>query len=227
MSSFEKKKISRGQVLGEKLYNMRLEQGLSLQELKEQTGIPQKYLEILESGNYQKLPGDIYAKAWIKKYAAVLGFDPRELLVDYKLEKRISENIHNTNQIFSHQSNKRSWQFLLTPRMLKIAAMIFVALGFFSYLGWEVKNIINPPKIEIFAPANYHRTTDSNIEIVGQTEPEVQLLINGEQVLLDDNGSFHQTINLAVGLNKLEINAKKKHSKVNTLELDILREAIE
>lgn len=227
MSGFEKKKISRGQVLGEKLYNMRQERGLSLQELCENTGIPKKYLEILESGNYQKLPGDIYAKVWIKKYAAALDLDPKDFLADYKLEKRINENIRSANKIFSQRSEKRRWQFLLTPRALKIAVIVFLALAFFSYLGWEVKNIISPPQIEILAPANYHRTTDSSVEIVGRTEPEVRLLINGEQVLLDDDGDFHQTINLVVGLNKLEISAKKKHSKTSSLELSILRENIE
>ena len=63
--------------------------------------------------------------------------------------------------------------------------------------------------------------------IKGQTKPEVQLTINNELVLLDENGSFSQTINLINGLNNLEISAKKKHSKTKIIEIAILRESLE
>jgi hypothetical protein len=50
------------------------------------------------------------------------------------------------------------------------------------------------------------------------------MTINNEKVLLDEDGNFEQTVNLVVGLNNLQISAKKKHSKINNLEWMILRE---
>jgi len=68
MAGFRQKKITRGQTLADKLNKARIESGLSLEELSQKTKIQIKYLEILEQGDYNSLPGDIYAKAWLKLY---------------------------------------------------------------------------------------------------------------------------------------------------------------
>ena len=100
-------------------------------------------------------------------------------------------------------------------------------LTLFAYLGWEINNIISPPQVKIFEPTSNFKTTDSSVFIKGQTKPEVQLTINNELVLLDEEGYFNQEINLLNGLNNLEISAKKKHSRIRTIEMVILRESLE
>ena len=49
-------------------------------------------------------------------------------------------------------------------------------------------------------------------------------MINNEKVLLDKEGNFKKDINLMLGLNNLEISAKKKYSKIKYTELSIFRE---
>ena len=105
-----------------------------------------------------------------------------------------------------------------------IGLVIAILLG---YLVWEINSIVAAPQVNIIQPDNNFRTIESSVLIIGQTEPEVQLTINSDRIVLDEEGNWQQNINLVSGLNNLEISAKKKHSKTKTIELIIYREGVE
>ncbi len=70
--------------LGELLKNARLEKGISLEDLQETTKIRKTYLEAIEEGNYKILPGNFYARAFIKSYAEAVGLEPEQVLRMYR-----------------------------------------------------------------------------------------------------------------------------------------------
>lgn len=224
MSKFQKKQISKGQILADRLRKTRLEKGISLEEVQEATKIQTKYLEILENGNYNKLPGDVYARAWIKTYAEFLELSSKELLTSYQVERLVTSKVKTGAKDKDERFLKHG---ILNPRFFRIFLIGAIILALLIYLGYEVNNIIAPPTVNILEPGMNHKTTESTVTIVGQTEPEVRLTINNELVLLDEEGKFNQIVNLAIGLNNLQISAKKKHSKTNYLSFDILRESLE
>ncbi|MBT7553185.1 helix-turn-helix domain-containing protein [bacterium] len=232
MASWQRKKISQGQTIGDRLRKTRLEKELSLTDVHQQTKIQVKYLELLENGNYQSLPGEIYIRTWIKLYAGFLDLPSHELLADYKLEKVVSAKVRQPEKSNNHHANtrlslKQRLGKILGPHFLKRAVIVLIVLIFLSYLAWEVNNTISPPTITIVEPVDNFKTTDNNIDIKGQTEPEVQLTINNELILLDEQGNFIKNINLSTGLNNLEISAKKKHSRAQVIEIVVLRESAE
>lgn len=226
MRSFGKKKVVQQNTLGDKLRRIRIEKDLSLEEVYKETEIQIKHLEDLEFGRYQDLPGDIYAKAWIRKYAEFLGLDSQDLLVDYKIEKSVSDKL-NSQKKDKNISFKAKKINLQPSTVIRFIGILLIVLSVISYLAWEIKNIISPPEVNIIYPEKDIKTIETSIEIIGQTEPEVILTINDEPVLLDDDGNFREEVNLVIGLNNLNINAKKKHSKTRNIELKILREAVE
>ncbi|KKP90919.1 MAG: Cell shape defining protein RodZ [Parcubacteria group bacterium GW2011_GWA2_36_10] len=221
MVNFQRKTISQGQTVNNRLKQSRQEQGLSLEQVSAATKIQIKYLEHLEVGDYQALPGEIYIRTWLKLYADFLALPSRELLSDYKKEKVVGDQ-------FKDEELKKENKFAkyLGPHLVRkilLAAVVLLAL---SYLVWEINNIISPPKVEIFSPSADLKTGASSVDIEGKSEPEVQLFINNELVLLDEQGNFKTNVALSIGLNNLEINAKKKHSKTQTIYLNILREEV-
>ncbi|MDD5749412.1 MAG: helix-turn-helix domain-containing protein [Patescibacteria group bacterium] len=227
MASFKQKKISCGQTLGDKINKKRLEHNFSLTELSSQLKIQSKYLKALEEGNYQSLPGDVYVKSWLKLCAEALELNYRELVADYKLEKNLSSKFKALPEDFKARQKRFIFWKIINPRNLKIAGLALGILALLGYLGWEINGIIAPPKVVIFEPEQNLRTRENSLVISGQTKPEVELKINNEKVLLNEDGSFYQEINLIVGLNNLQISAKKKHSKTSIYELLILRESVE
>ena len=61
--------------VGNKLRDARARRKLSLQEAEEATKIRARYLQAIENEDWDDLPGDIYARAFIRTYGALLGLD--------------------------------------------------------------------------------------------------------------------------------------------------------
>ncbi len=66
--------------IGAVLQRARLDAGLSLREASAGVHIRAHYLEALEQGAIQKLPGLVYARGFVGRYAAFLGLDAEEML---------------------------------------------------------------------------------------------------------------------------------------------------
>lgn len=70
--------------LGEQLRRARLERGVNLREVAEQTRITMRHLEAIEADDYKALPGGIFNKSFIKSYARYVGFPEARALELYE-----------------------------------------------------------------------------------------------------------------------------------------------
>lgn len=71
------------QKIGAHLQQQRQEQSLSLHDIHEQTFIQVCMLKAIESGDLRTLPEPFYIRAFIKKYAAVLGLQDLDVVSDF------------------------------------------------------------------------------------------------------------------------------------------------
>lgn len=74
--------------LGEQLRRARLERGVNLREVAEQTRITMRHLEAIEADDYKALPGGIFNKSFIKSYARHVGFPEARALELYERTAR-------------------------------------------------------------------------------------------------------------------------------------------
>ena len=79
------------ELLGRRLKAAREARGLSLRQIATTTKITVTALEALESGDYSKLPGGIYSRAFIRAYANEVGLDPEESVKDFVTEQSTEE----------------------------------------------------------------------------------------------------------------------------------------
>jgi len=75
--------------VGERLRREREARDTSIEALSAASGIGQSYLEALERGEIDALPGPAFGKLYIRAYAEVLGFDPQPWIDDYDRERRL------------------------------------------------------------------------------------------------------------------------------------------
>jgi hypothetical protein len=94
------------------------------------------------------------------------------------------------------------------------------------YLGWEVSKIVSPPSLKLFEPPENYITGESLISIVGSTDPEAQVIINGDEIFVDKDGSFSETLVLESGINTIIVEAKKPRSRPITINRQVLFEDI-
>lgn len=72
--------------LGQVLQEARIKKGMSIEDLQNATKIQKRYLEYIEAGQFEKLPGSFYTRAFVKNYAEVVGLDSKEILETYQNE---------------------------------------------------------------------------------------------------------------------------------------------
>jgi len=72
------------QDLGRKLRDRRLERRIELHDIAQSLHIRQFYLESLEEGMLEQLPGDVFVHGYLNRYAWYLGLDPEDLLDEYR-----------------------------------------------------------------------------------------------------------------------------------------------
>ena len=59
---------------------IRNHRGLSLREIADATKIRVFYLEAIESGSFEKLPGGVYSRSYVHQYAEAIQFDEAMIL---------------------------------------------------------------------------------------------------------------------------------------------------
>jgi cytoskeletal protein RodZ len=73
--------------IGRTLRRAREENGLDLQQVSQVLRIRYFYLDAIEKGNFDRLPGPAYAAGFIRTYADFLGLDPDSVIQDYRREQ--------------------------------------------------------------------------------------------------------------------------------------------
>lgn len=221
MTGFIYKSIQTKMTVAEKLANRRKEAGLTLEQINRQTGIPLKYLAALEDGDYDKLPGEIYKKLWLKKLAKCLGLDIQEIIKSSENENKLQLNFTDLNPRIKFKSRKKI--LFLNPKFARNLLIGAIIIILFSYLAWEIKKTVTPPLLKINEPQNYLTTTSNKIIISGQTESEASLWINNQLILASPAGDFKQEVELSPGLNTFQITAKRKNSQENRLTITVIK----
>lgn len=70
--------------LGSELREARLQRGLTLEQVAYETRIRTRYLEALEDERFDDLPGEAYAKGFLRTYADFIGLDGPQMLARYR-----------------------------------------------------------------------------------------------------------------------------------------------
>jgi len=66
------------------LESLRKQKGVALEEIARRTKIRLGYLEAIETGQFEQLPGGIYNTSYIRQYARAIDFPESELLAFYR-----------------------------------------------------------------------------------------------------------------------------------------------
>jgi len=109
--------------LGDILRSLREEKNISREQLYSQTKILVKYIEALENGRWDLLPGQVYLKPFVKNIADALGADYDELcsIIDKIGKKPVLKAIDNKKTGFDYR-------WLAVALMVILAGLIILLL---------------------------------------------------------------------------------------------------
>lgn len=149
-------------MIGDTLRKERERQKLSIQDVEQGTSIRAVYIDALEKGEYDKLPGEVYAKGFIKNYGNFLELNGEDLVRQFIMEispasiaqedsqaetsnaenKIAAENLSNKYQVSQSDSeNSDSRKYLVAA---VAAAFILIGGIFYGFSGSDNETETQP-----------------------------------------------------------------------------------
>lgn len=223
MTVFKHRSIDSSRTLGDRLRAHREQADTLLDEASRATSISLKYLAAIEESAYQRLPGDVYTRNFLKKYAIFLKLNPNDVIAHYDQESGVIKTFVESGPRFvqRHVDEKPVY----TPRRLRLIGLSVLIIVIVTYLAWQVWSIIRPPRLILDSPVPGLSTIERSVEVRGTAERESEVTINGQSVLVDGNGQFVESIDLHPGLNTIQVVAARKRSRSQTILRQVLVQA--
>jgi len=200
--------------LGEKIKKLRSDRRISLNEVSRVTKIQVKYLEYLEDGCYEKMPADVYVKGFLRSYAEFLGVEDQVLIRLYEKEKGIKNNLEKVRHPIEVKKDPVNISsFVFTPKKIVVSLAAIVVLGGFFYLYNEVGSFANSPRLVILNPQSGSDVSGNAVSIEGVTDKDSEVFINGQPILVNDDGKFRENVTLQSGVNAISVKSINKFEK--------------
>lgn len=174
--------------LGLRLKNARAEKNISLEELQSTTKIQKRYLQAIEEGNLDILPGHFYARAFVKSYADAVGIDPEILLEEHASElPTVSRQVVEIPARVHHRKirgTRKASRFLaLLPLVVVVFFIISIFIGAWFFL--QDKSVIDDgtPEEQVQSPDVEGGRNDEALKLAdGTVEEEIDEEVEEETV---------------------------------------------
>lgn len=138
--------------IGTRLRQARLNKNISLDELQQITKIQKRYLEAIESGEFDLLPGSFYVRAFVKQYAQAVGEDGDKLVAVLAGKETLTPPPPKRPQPETIQGSRKSLHVeektgnpvmrLLPVIFFGLVALVIVVIVF--YMTWQDRNNQTP-----------------------------------------------------------------------------------
>jgi len=219
MQYFRKKEIHNCRTLGEIFSDQRQTLCVDMKKAARDTKISSDYLSMIESGRFDLLPGDVYARNFVKTYAKYLGLCKDKMVEIFDNERTVQKNIHLKKQTMKEPAKIMSrFNFLVAPKIARNLIVFFIVMVCLSYIGIKVDAIIRPPDLYLITPITDVLVNENSIEIRGMTEAGSRVEVNEKNVFVDEEGKFQTIVSLKEGINEVEVRSYKNHSKESVVK---------
>ena len=156
----------------------RRERGLDVPFVAAELRIPKAYINALENGQFDDLPGVAYIPGYIRSYAKLLDIDSEPLIQAYR--RSLQDDDIKPKYTFPEQ--------VLTPKMAgSMLASLLVIAGLVSYVGWFLlerpsdQTLTDQAAIITAAPAI---TDDGNgVQDVAATQSAAPAITDAEDII--------------------------------------------
>lgn len=111
--------------LGRELRRAREVRGISIEQIAQETKINERYLLALEADRLDLLPGQLYARNFVRAVARTIGADEEELLDYFSYQVRLTQDFEATRE---DQRTAHAARRGLVVALVTVAAVILIAI---------------------------------------------------------------------------------------------------
>ncbi len=201
--------------IGTILQETRVKKGCTLEQVAKATKIRSEFLQALEKGEYEKLPGPNYAHGFVKNYLEFLGLPLQEHMALFRREYDENEQQKLVPQGLVGKENI-SLQKFSVRQIFWLGLIIFV--GLFFYLLFQYRAAFWSPSLTVTSPYEHAVIASQTIAVKGTTDPNATVTVNALPAYVDANGQFFKEIPVFPGNSTITVKAVNSFGKVTTIE---------
>ncbi|WP_094607545.1 Cytoskeleton protein RodZ [Sporomusa silvacetica DSM 10669] len=173
------------QTVGEFLRAERIKKALSIKDVESAISIRALYLNAIEEGDYDIVPGEVYLKGFIRNYATFLGLDPQTVIELYCQNKeQTNENIiaEKQQEVIPVSSSPRRGSGGGFKKMLTIAAMAaaLIIIGLIWWLSESQQSAPVPPPAITPQQAQQGSEPTPAVQSVTPTNPAAKVIVTAK-----------------------------------------------
>jgi hypothetical protein len=220
--------------VGDRLRDAREAKGVDLFRVERDTKIRSKFLAALEDGDYADLPGDVYARGFLRNYASYLGLDADEVEEDWRGEAGTATRVREPAFVGPRPLTMRRGIVFQRSHFAIVGVVIIVAVVGI-YFGYQVTRFLSYPTVGVISPDAAHITLPAGTDgyqLTGSSTPGATIRISWDNQAVaklpvaDETGHWSYTAILHPGSNQFDITAENldtSHaSKTQKIVIEVL-----
>jgi len=158
------------QAFAEELKKQRNKKKITLLQIRNRTRIDLKYLEAIESANFDVMP-EVYMRAFLREYAESVGLDPKETLAKYdaakegKLPEKTEEVAKEESTTFTDESltapaeaeTKKPFETWVVPVVAGVSVVLLFIIVYFAFFNKSEEIVVTEKPYEEIVKENQQR----------------------------------------------------------------------
>lgn len=168
------------ETLGDRLRKARERLGLSIEDVHDATKIRVAYLIAMEEGRFHELPGDVYARGFLKNVAKAVGLEGDELVSEYDRIYKDSE-IEQTEVIDRGMADTRKRHKSGGMHPVVTIGLIIVVIAVIALILWKPQgkpDVNTTDTLDISAFQHNSRDISETPYGISEQEEDVEVMIS-------------------------------------------------
>lgn len=197
---------------GQLLKDKRELRELNIKDIAVKIKVKPEYLQALENSDFDSLPSPTATKGYLRNYARALRLNPDTIVAMFRRDFKESESGEIIPRgLVNPVSGK--------PRLINANLILIYSslLAFIIFLGFQLFSWLSLPKLDLLQPIE-SEVYGEKITVKGTTDSGATVLVNGQQVLVDQNGQFTLDLLFPSGTHSVVVEAKNREGKTRLLE---------
>lgn len=196
--------------VGEILSEARKAKNLKLEEVVQKTKIRVCFLRAIEKNDFASIPSYICAKGFIKNYSQFLKVSSNFALAIFRREyEPDKEGRIIPRGLVSPLDRPSFW----TRKRIGISVLAFLFSLLIVFYLRQYWSLLAGPNLRVDVPLEREKVRSYLVEVKGKTDPDATVTINGDLVMVSQNGEFATIVELTEGENTLLAEATNRLGK--------------
>src|SRR5664279_5269718 len=194
--------------VGDRLREAREDKGVDLFRVERDTKIRHKFLAALEDGDFADLPGDVYARGFLRNYASYLGLDADDVEEEWRREAGAATPAREPAFVGPRPLTMRRGIVFQRSHLAIVGVVIIVAVVGI-YFGYQVTRFLSYPTVGVTSPDKARIMLPSGTDgypLTGTSTPGATIQISWDSqaaktTIADETGHWSYTAILQPGAN--------------------------